>query len=150
MNEYLNQAFGGAFLAERNRNLYQKIVWDISVRNAYQFDQTNRVVTFTNHDLGLEVRCRPDIVGTFNFEDKTFLWADENPSVEKGLSALCTEFRKSLPADLNLRKFESTIDLNAKILSAFCFSSDAEGSYYVRQGSAMIYFTLNDIRPVAK
>ena len=68
------------------RNMYHSIVWGMSYLNPYLFDQDLGTVTYTVEERGLEVIAQPTVLGTFNLKDKTFLWADQNASIDKNLS----------------------------------------------------------------
>lgn len=63
------------------RNMYHSIVWGMSHLNPYLFDQDLGTVTYI-----VEVIAQPKVLGTFNLKDKTFLWADQNKSIDKNLS----------------------------------------------------------------
>ena len=127
------------------RNVYQRIVWGMSSRNAYMFDQEKGVVGYTVEDREYEVVAKPVLLGTFNLEDETFLWADKNPSINSKLSKNVASFRASLPRDYRKDKFQSDVNFNEQLLALFSYELDANGFDSKRQDSALIYYALMEV-----
>ena len=135
-----------ASTAEMNvRNVYQRIVWGMSTRNAYVFDQEQGAVRYTVNDRGYEVVARPVILGTFNLEDKTFLWADKNASINGKLSERVASFRASLPPNYRKDKFQSDVNFNEDLLAVFSYELDANAFDSKRQDSMLIYYALLEV-----
>ena len=128
------------------RNMYQRIIWDMQPTNRYSFDQTKEEVTYFVEEKGLEVIAIPKILGTFNLNDDTFLWADKNASIDKLLSDKIDTFRNSLPKKYHKNKFTSSIELNKNLLALFSYQLDANGYDYQRQDDVIIYYSLLDIK----
>lgn len=128
------------------RNMYQRIIWDMSVSNEYLFDQKKGEVKYTIEENGYEVITKPKILGTFNFNDDTFLWADKNPSINAELNNNVESFRKTLPKKYQKKKFKSNTDLNENLLSLFSYQLGANGYDQQRQDDTMIYYSLLEIR----
>ncbi|MFY7671571.1 DUF6882 domain-containing protein [Tenacibaculum sp. MEBiC06402] len=128
------------------RNMYQRIIWDMQPTNRYSFDQTKGEVTYFITDKDLEVIAIPKVLGTFNLNDKTFLWADKNSSINKLLSGKIDTFRNSLPKKYHKNKFKSSIELNENLLALFSYELNANGYDYQRQDDVIIYYSLLDIK----
>ncbi len=135
--------------AELNlRNMYQRIIWGMYSVNKYVFDQTKGAIKYTIRDNGNEVIAKPKILGTFNLDNKTFLWADKNPSIDAKLNDKVNSFRATLPKKYQRNKFKSNIDFNINLLSLFSYHLDANGLDMVRQNNTIIYFSLLEIQVI--
>lgn len=128
------------------RNMYQRIVWNMQPTNEYLFDQTKGEVKYTVEEKGYEVIVKPKILGTFNLDDKTFLWSDKNPSINDKLNDKVDSFRETLPKKYQKNKFKSDTDFIKNLLSLFSFHIDANGFDNQRQDNAIIYYSLLEIR----
>lgn len=127
------------------RNMYHSIVWGMSHLNPYLFDQDLGTVTYTVEERGLEVIAQPKVLGTFNLKDKTFLWADQNASIDKRLSDRVAAFRQSLPEAYQKAKFRATTESGLSLLALFGVQVDANATDFQRQGDTVIYFALMKI-----
>lgn len=127
------------------RNMYHRIIWNMSSLNPYQFDQDKGEVTYTIEKEGYEVIAKPKVLGTFNIKNKTFLWADQNPSINKNLSDKTISFRQTLPKQYQKAKLRSSHEDNEKFLSLFGVHLDANAYDYKRQDNTIIYFCLLEI-----
>ena len=128
------------------RNMYQRIVWNMQPTNQYLFDQTKGEVKYTIEENGHEVIAVPEILGTFNLDDKTFLWSDKNPSINKKLNGQVNSFRKTLPKQYQRDKFKSSIEFNTNLLSLFSYQLNSNGFDTKRQDNTIIYYSLLDIK----
>ncbi|CAL2103714.1 conserved protein of unknown function [Tenacibaculum sp. 190130A14a] len=128
------------------RNMYQKIIWNMQPTNEYVFNQTKGEVIYTVQKNGYEVIAKPKILGTFNLNDKTFLWSDKNPSINGKLNDQIDSFRETLPKKYQKNKFKSDIDFNENILSLFSYYLNANGFDYQRQDQTIIYYALLEIK----
>lgn len=128
------------------RNMYQRIVWNMQPTNQYLFDQTKGEVKYTVEENGFEVIAKPKILGTFNLDDKTFLWADKNPSINKNLNDKVDSFRKTLPKKYQKDKFKSSTEFNKNLLSLFSYLLNSNGFDSQRQDNAIIYYSLLEIK----
>lgn len=138
----LEASFDTANAEMRVRNLYQSIVWHMSSLNDYLFDQTAGYVEYTISDTGDEVKAVPKVLGTFNLDDHTFLWADKNSSIRPALSDMAASFRAQLPKKYLRDKFTSTTDFNNNLLALFSKKINANGFDSKRQGNTIIYYAL--------
>lgn len=128
------------------RNMYQRIIWDMQPTNQYSFDQTKGIIKYFVQEKDLEVIAIPKILGTFNLNDDTFLWADKNSSINTALSDKVDSFRNSLPKKYQKSKFNSSIELNTNLLSLFSYKLDSNGYDSKRQDDIIIYYSLLDIK----
>ena len=128
------------------RNMYQRIVWDMQPTNPSTFDQTKGEVKYNVEEKGYEVIAIPEILGTFNFDDNTFLWSDKNSSIHKNLCQNIDSFRKTLPSKYQKDKFESSIEFNTNLVSLFSVQLNANGFDSKRQDNVLIYYALLDIK----
>jgi hypothetical protein len=138
----LDTLFERANAEMRVRNLYQTIAWRMSSLNEYQFDQVDGYVQYMVSDTNMEAKATPKVLGTFNLEDNTFLWADKNPSIRPYLSNLTDSCRMLLPEKYRQDKFESTTDFNKNLLALFSYQINANAFDIHRQGNAIIYYAL--------
>lgn len=128
------------------RNMYQRIIWNMQPTNEYLFDQTKGEVKYTVEENGYEVIAKPKILGTFNLDDKTFLWSDKNPSINENLNDKIDSFRETLPKKYQKNKFKSDTDFNKNLLSLFSHHLNANGFDNQRQENSIIYYSLLEIR----
>ncbi|MBL7829294.1 MAG: hypothetical protein JNJ57_21845 [Saprospiraceae bacterium] len=143
--DMLEASFDTANAEMRVRNLYHMIAWHMNSLNDYQFDQKEGYVTYTIIDTENEVKAVPKVLGTFNLQDTTFLWADKNSSIRPSLSDQVNAFRAQLPQQYRQDLFKSTIDFNKNLLALFCTNLNANGFDIKRQGNTIIYFALMQI-----
>jgi hypothetical protein len=127
------------------RNMYHTIEWGMSPMTPYLFDQDNGTVTYTVEEKGLEVIAVPSVLGTFNLKDKTFLWADQNPSIEKNLSDRVAAFRQSLPEEFQKAKFRASTESGLALLALFGVHVDANATDFKREDDTIIYLALMEI-----
>ncbi|MCK8481672.1 DUF6882 domain-containing protein [Psychroserpens algicola] len=127
------------------RNMYQRIIWNMQPTNEYLFDQNKGEVRYIVDEKGYEVVIKPKVLGTFNLDDKTFLWSDKNPSIHSELNDKVHAFRNTLPKKYRKNKFKSTTDFNKNLLSLFSFQLNANGFDSKRQGNAIIYYALLEV-----
>jgi hypothetical protein len=141
----LDELFSKANSSIRYNNIYQKIIWDLRPTNEYLFDQTKGIIKYQTDNPEIHAIATPEILGTFNLDDKTFLWADKNESIQQHLSDKVKQFRSDLPHEYQQDKFISNSDLNENLLSLFSFGLNANGFDTQRQDNTIIYFSLMHI-----
>lgn len=141
----LETATAGATAEMGLRNMYHTISWGMSPLNPYLFDQDMGTVTYTVEEKGLEVIAQPKVLGTFNLKDKTFLWADQNASIDKRLSDRVAAFRQSVPMEYRKSKFRATTESGLSLLALFGVQVDANATDFKRQDETIIYFALMKI-----
>ena len=128
------------------RNMYQLIVWDMNITNEYLFNQTKGEVRYKVEEKGYEVIAKPKILGTFNLDNKTFLWSDKNPSINDELNDNVESFRNTLPKKYQKKKFKSSTNLNENLLSLFSYELGANAYDSKRQDNTIIYYSLMEIK----
>jgi hypothetical protein len=127
------------------RNMYHTVVWDMSPLMPYQFDQEKARVTYSLGEKGVEVTAVPKVLGTFDLKDKTFLWADQNPSIDRKLSDRAAVFRQSMPAAYQKAKFRASPETGLALLPLFGVHLDANATDIKRQDDTVIYFALMEV-----
>ncbi|GAB5527088.1 MAG: hypothetical protein Roseis2KO_49600 [Roseivirga sp.] len=142
----LENRFSAARAEMSLRNMYQTIAWQMQPINEYLFDQSKGEVKYLVEDKGYEVIAEPKILGTFNLDDKTFLWSDENPSIDVGLSDQVSSFRETLPKKYQKAKFKSDIAFNGNLLALFSHTLNANAFDIQRHDNTIIYYSLLEIR----
>ena len=128
------------------RNMYQRIVWNMQPKNQYLFDQTEGKVKYYVEENNFEVIATPKILGTFNLNDSTFLWADKNSSINNTLNDKVDAFRKNLPKKYQKDKFKSSTEFNTNLLSLFSYQLNSNGFDSKREDNVIIYYSLLDIK----
>ncbi|WP_460219495.1 DUF6882 domain-containing protein [Psychroserpens sp. MEBiC05023] len=128
------------------RNMYQRIVWQMQPTNQYLFDQNKGEVKYTVKENGYEVIATPKILGTFNLDDKTFLWADKNSSIHDHLNDKVASFRTTLPRAYQKNKFKSSTEFNTNLLALFSYLLNANGFDTQRQDNTIMYYALLNIK----
>jgi len=141
----LDDLFKEANSSVRYNNIYQRIIWDLRPTNQYLFDQIKGIVKYQTDNPKVYSIAIPKILGTFNLDDKTFLWADKNSSIQKKLSDKVEQFRNNLPQNYQKDKFVSNIDFNKNLLALFSFKLQANGFDMQRQENTIIYYALMSI-----
>ena len=141
----LDELFKEANSSIRYNNIYQRIIWDLRPTNEYLFDQIKGTIKYQTDNPNVYAIVVPKIMGTFNLDDKTFLWADKNISIQKSLSDKAGQFRNDLPQDYRKDKFTSNTDFNNNLLALFSYKLNANGFDSKRQGNTIIYFALMHI-----
>jgi len=128
----------------RTNNLYHQLVWDFVPTNPYNFNQDNGTITYTN-DADQTIVAEVEIMGSYYLGDNTFLWADQNKSVDARWSKRVNDFRELLPEFCRLPKFKTTVDYLKMLSAAFGGHLKANAVDYVRQDETIIFFALKRI-----
>lgn len=89
----------------RTNNLYHQLIWDFEPTNPYIFNQDNGIITYTN-DTEKTVVADVEIMGSFFLGDNTFLWADQNKSVDARWCTQAKYFRALLPGICQVPKLK--------------------------------------------
>lgn len=128
----------------RTNNLYHHLVWDFMPTNPYTFNQDNGTITYTN-DAEKTVVADVEIMGSFFLGDNTFLWADQNKSVDARWCTQVKDFRALLPEISQVPKFKTTVDYVKMLLAAFGGHLKANVVDYVRQEETILFFALKKV-----
>lgn len=137
--------FTEAVSSVRYSNIYNRVIWDFSPTNQYTFDQDKGIIRYQTENPKISAIAEIEVLGTFNLDDKTFLWSDQNSSIQKHISNKVEQFRKGLPKKYQKRKFVSDTDFNKNLLALYSYQLRSNGFDNVRQGNAIIYFALMKI-----
>lgn len=123
-------------------------MWHIS-KAAWSVDQKSGKIVFQCPDE-ITVTCPVQIIGTYNTEDKTWLWGWDHPSIQLPL----TEHAKKLKAygvkhnleRLTTRKIESTEAECWEFAALACKLCEAQGAYRGPSGSTMVFMTFGEVQ----
>jgi len=129
----------------RYNNLYHFITWGFAPTNYYEFDQDKGIVTYTTDHENLTIEAVPEVMGTYNLDDKTFLWGDKNKSVEEKLTTKMAAFRHQLPASYANDKFKTEVNFCIKLLALYSLQQNANGYDYKRQDNTIIFYAIMKI-----
>ena len=128
----------------RTNNLYHHLVWDFMPTNPYSFNQDNGTITYTN-DAEKTVVADVEIMGSFFLGDNTFLWADQNKSVDARWCTQVKDFRELLPEICQVPKFKTTVDYIRMLSAVFGGHLQANAVDYVRQEETILFFALKKV-----
>jgi hypothetical protein len=134
----------------RYNNLYHFVTWGFSPTNYYKFNQNKGIVTYTTDHENLTIETVPEVLGTYNLNDNTFLWGDKNKSVDAKLTAKLAAFRQQLPATYAKDKFKTDVNLCEKLLALYSLQLNANGYDYKRQDKTIIFYALMKIEVYEK
>jgi hypothetical protein len=126
----------------RHNNLYHFVTWGFSPTNYYEFNQDKGIVTYSTDHEDLTIEAIPEVLGTYNLDDKTFLWGDKNKSVDVKLTTKLGAFRQQLPAAYAKDKFKTEVNLCEKLLALYSLQLNANGYDYRRQENTIIFYAL--------
>ena len=126
----------------RYNNLYQCVTWGFSATNSYEFNQDKGIVTYATDKENLTIEAVPEVLGTFNLKDNTFLWGDKNKSVDQKLTGKLSTFRQQLPEAYTKDKFKTEVNFCIKLLALYGLKLNANGYDYRRQDNTIIFYAL--------
>ncbi|MCU0404695.1 MAG: hypothetical protein MUE99_09125 [Chitinophagaceae bacterium] len=126
----------------RYNNLYHYVTWGFSATNGYEFDQDKGIVTYAPDNENLTIDAVPEVMGTYNLDDKTFLWGDKNKYVDEKLTSKLAAFRNQLPGAYTSDKFKTDVNFVEKLLALFSLQLNANGYDYRRQDNTIIFYAL--------
>jgi hypothetical protein len=84
-------------------------------------------------------------MGSYNLGDKTFLWADQNKSVDARWCTRVQGFRELLPESCQVPKFKTTVDYLKMLSAGFGGHQRANAVDYVRQEETILFFALKKV-----
>ncbi len=112
-------------------------------------DLEKGLIVFTSPQ-GLKATCALQIVGTLNIQDGTWLWAWDNPSIDKKLQeharAVKLYGEKHGLERLTERKFRCTETAAWEYTALACKLGGAEGAYRGPAGNTLVFMTYSDVR----
>ena len=118
-------------------------------RADWQLDQDTGIIEFTS-PKGLVATAPAQIVGSFNLDDKTWLWSWDNPSVEPALTAhakLTQRYgqQRGIP-ELTTRKMVTTEEKAWEMTALTCKLGGYQGAYRGPAGQTMVFITFGDVQ----
>jgi hypothetical protein len=123
-------------------------IWQIS-EAAWHLDQDLGTIVFTSAG-GMKATCRAQIIGTYNTEDSTWLWAWDHPSIVPSMRAHAQKVREYGVAhrieSLITRKIVCTESDAWKFAAVACKLNRAQGAYRGPAGSTMVFITFYDVQ----
>lgn len=134
----------------RYNNLYHYVSWGFAPTNYYEFDQDKGMVTYTTDHENLTIEAVPEVLGTYNLDDNTFLWGDKNKSVDEKLTMKLAAFRQQIPAAYAKNKFKTEVNFCIKLLALYSLQHNANGYDYKRQDNTIIFYALMKIEVYEK
>ncbi len=140
--EHFTEQLDQAVSTMRYNNLYHFVTWGFAPTNYYEFDQDKGIVTYTTDHENLTIEAVPEVLGTFNLKDNTFLWGDKNKSVDAKLTTELAVFRQQLSAAYAKDKFKTEVNFCIKLLALYSLQLNANGYDYRRQDNTIIFYAL--------
>ncbi len=134
-----------AVSAMRCNNLFQYVTWGFSPAIDYQFNQDKGIVTYAPDNENLTIEVVPEVLGTFNLKDNTFLWGNKNKYVDEKLTTKLAVFRDQLPMAYTNDKFKTEVNFVEKLLALYSLQLNANGYDYRRQDDIIIFYALMKI-----
>ena len=89
MERYISAALDGAIMQIQSHDN----TWGFSEANEWHVDQDTQKIIWT-FDCGKVVTADVQIIGSYNYEDGSFLWAWDNPSLELEIVLQSLEVKK--------------------------------------------------------
>jgi hypothetical protein len=116
---------------------------------AWNLDQDTGLIVFTTPD-GLRATCSAQVVGTYNTDDHSWLWAWDHPSIdpalrEHAMQVLAYGEEHGVEA-LTTRKFECEESDAWEFAALTCKLCQAQGAYRGSAGNVLVFLTFSDIR----
>jgi hypothetical protein len=110
-------------------------------------DQNTGLITFTGKKL---VATAPaQIIGTYNTQDDTWLWAWDHPSVADNMAGHAGRVHEygvqNGIAALTTRKLECSEDEAWEFTARACHLCEAQGAYRGPAGTALVYMTFGEV-----
>ncbi|MFN3153012.1 DUF6882 domain-containing protein [Bremerella sp.] len=114
---------------------------------AWSIDQDSETITFSAPN-GMVATCPVQIIGTFNVEDSTWLWAWDHPSVAPRLQDHAKKLKEYGEANgieqLTTRKLSIDEFSCWEFTALACHLNEGQGAYRCPTGSALVFVTFGD------
>lgn len=123
--------------------------WGLGSFDRWDLDQVAGDLVFSN-DAGTTASAPAQIIGTFNSDDNTWLWAWDNPSIEQPL----TEHARKLKeygeqhgiARLTERKWEGDESDGFRMAALAVKLCEAQGAYRGPAGTTYVFMTFGEVQ----
>jgi hypothetical protein len=121
--------------------------WHIS-EAAWHRDQDAGTLVFTSSD-GIRATCSVQLIGTYNTDNGTWLWAWDHPAILAPLRVHAQKVREyglrhDIP-DLTTRKIACTKDEAWRFTAVACKLNGAQGAYCEPALPALVFMTFSEI-----
>lgn len=137
-----------ASMAELQLKTEAHQAWGLGTFDRWDIDQDVGNLVFTNDD-GTTAVAPAQIIGTFNTNDDTWLWAWENPSIVDELkrdSLKVKDYGELHGIDVLTTAKQSCTENDAWFLTALALKlCDAQGGYRGPAGSTLIFMTFGEV-----
>jgi hypothetical protein len=121
--------------------------WRLSEAD-WHIEQDAGVIEFARSD-GIMARAPVQIVGTFNVDERTWLWSWDNSTILPALRQHAQIVRdygvKHRIERLTMRKFESSLEEAWRFAAVACKLADAQGAYCGPADSTRVFMTFGAI-----
>ncbi|WP_392560319.1 DUF6882 domain-containing protein [Orbus mooreae] len=116
---------------------------------AWSVDLNEGLITFINDEKGLIITAPVQVIGTYNTEDSTWLWAWDHPSINESVA----EFSKKVKifgeqyklSQLNTRKIIVSMDEAWELTALACYLSKGEGGYSGLSGVTRVFMVYGPV-----
>jgi hypothetical protein len=141
------------FVAQCIEELREKIefhnrLWHLDEAN-WSVDQAAGEIVFSAPN-GIVATCSVQIVGTFDTNDSTWLWAWDHPWVREALCTHASRLReygeKNGIAELTTRKIFTTENRCWEFTALACTLNNAQGGYRGPTGNALAFMTFDELK----
>ena len=115
---------------------------------SWALDQGTGIIKFTSPD-GVVATAPAQIIGTFNTEDRTWLWAWDNPTIDEKLRVHSARVRaygeRHKIEEFTTRKFRTTEERAWELTALACRLGEYQGAYRGPDGVARVFITFGDV-----
>ena len=117
---------------------------------SWAVDQNAGTITFDHPTNGTRATAPVQIIGTYNPEDQTWLWAWDHPSVLKTAAGDAEKVRRYGEEhgieELTTAKREGSEDDCWRFTALACHLGDAQGAYRGPTDGPFVFMTYGDVR----
>jgi hypothetical protein len=114
----------------------------------WHIDQDAGTIEFTRQD-GIVARALVQIIGTFNVDDRAWLWAWDNSTILPALrkhAGIVREYGTKRGLErLTTRKFESSEEEAWRLTAVACKLADAQGAYCGPADRTRVFVTFGEV-----
>lgn len=111
--------------------------------------QDSGLITFTDHKRGMVATAPVQIIGTFNTQDSTWLWAWANPSMQPALVTAAQKLKQYGTAKgyatLTAAKVKCADTAAWKFAALACMVCGQQGAYRGPAGTTMVFMTFGPV-----
>lgn len=134
-------------IAEDNETAAHDAGWKLG-EAAWSVDQDTGAIVFTRAG-GIMATCPVQIIGTYNMEDRTWLWGWDHPSVALPLQdhakRVKTYGEQNRVEKLTTRKLQCDEAEAWELAALACKLCNAQGAYRGPAGTALVLMTFGEV-----